>query len=229
MKNPVNPDLELWIGAIQRIYAAGIRRIAAVHRGFSSYGKHLYRNPPEWRVPIELHRRLPGLPIICDPSHIGGRADLIAPISQQALNLRFDGLIIESHCRPEQALSDAAQQVTPECLAGIIDSLVVPADGQPTETLDMLRQQIDRIDDELLDLLAQRMRVSREIGRYKLANRIPIVQPGRYNDLMKLRVDAAAALDLSPEFIGNILATIHEESVSQQAEIFRDSGVGIKN
>lgn len=229
VKNPVNPDLELWIGAIQRIYAAGIRRIAAVHRGFSSYGKHLYRNPPEWRVPIELHRRLPGLPIICDPSHIGGRADLIAPISQQALNLRFDGLIIESHCRPEQALSDAAQQVTPECLAGIVDSLVVPADGQPTETLDMLRQQIDRIDDELLDLLAQRMRVSREIGRYKLANRIPIVQPGRYNDLMKLRVDAAAALDLSPEFIGNILAAIHEESVSQQAEIFRDSGVGIKN
>lgn len=220
IKNPVNPDIELWIGAIQRIYAAGVRRIAAVHRGFSSYGRHLYRNPPEWRVPIELHRRIPALPIICDPSHIGGRADLIAPIAQQALNLRFDGLIIESHCNPAEALSDAAQQVTPQRLGEIVRALVVPADAQPTETLDILRQQIDRIDDELLDLLAQRMRVSRDIGRYKLSNRLPIVQPDRYNDLMKLRVDAAERLGLSPDFVGNILAAIHEESVRQQGEIF---------
>ena len=126
VKNPVNPDLELWIGALERIYGSGIRRLGAIHRGFSSYGKHIYRNPPKWRIPIELHRRLPQLPIICDPSHIGGKRELIAPLSQQALDMNFDGLIIESHCHPEEALSDASQQLTPESLGYIVNSLRRP-------------------------------------------------------------------------------------------------------
>ncbi|MDE6611392.1 MAG: bifunctional 3-deoxy-7-phosphoheptulonate synthase/chorismate mutase type II [Muribaculaceae bacterium] len=221
VKNPVNADLELWIGALQRINAAGIERLGAVHRGFSHYGASLYRNPPEWRVPIELHRRLPELPLICDPSHIGGRTDLIESIAQQALNLRFDGLIIESHCNPAAALSDASQQVTPARLAEILSGLVMPSDEEHQEELDILRQQIDRIDDELLELLARRMQVSRDIGRYKHARRIPIVQPHRYNELMKQRVAMAATLGLPAEFVGDILAAIHEESVRQQGNLWK--------
>ena len=167
VKNPVNPDLELWIGALQRIYNAGIRRLGAIHRGFSVYGKHLYRNMPQWHIPIELRRRLPQLPIVCDPSHIGGKRELIAPLSQQSLNMGFDGLIIESHCSPDEAWSDASQQVTPETLDLILNTLVTPTSSQSTESLSALRQQIDRIDNELIELLNKRMRVSREIGQYK--------------------------------------------------------------
>ena len=219
VKNPVNPDLELWIGAMERINGAGIRRIGAIHRGFSAYGKHIYRNPPKWRIPIELHRRLPDLPIICDPSHIGGKRELIVPLSQQALDMNFDGLIIESHCHPDNALSDSAQQVTPEVLAYILDTLVIPSETSSTESLGLLRKQIDRLDDELLELLAKRMRVARDIGRYKKEHNMPVLQPGRYNDLMQKRVDAAVQLDLNADFIKNVLASIHEESVRQQIEL----------
>lgn len=219
VKNPVNPDLELWIGAMERINGAGIRRIGAIHRGFSAYGKHIYRNPPKWRIPIELHRRLPDLPIICDPSHIGGKRELIGPLSQQALDMNFDGLIIESHCHPDNALSDSAQQVTPEVLAYILDTLVIPSETSSTESLGLLRKQIDRLDDELLELLAKRMRVARDIGRYKKEHNMPVLQPGRYNDLMQKRVDAAVQLDLNADFIKNVLASIHEESVRQQIEL----------
>ena len=219
VKNPVNPDLELWIGAMERINGAGIRRIVAIHRGFSAYGKHIYRNPPKWRIPIELHRRLPDLPIICDPSHIGGKRELIGPLSQQALDMNFDGLIIESHCHPDNALSDSAQQVTPEVLAYILDTLVIPSETSSTESLGLLRKQIDRLDDELLELLAKRMRVARDIGRYKKEHNMPVLQPGRYNDLMQKRVDAAVQLDLNADFIKNVLASIHEESVRQQIEL----------
>ncbi len=219
VKNPVNPDLELWIGAMERINGAGIRRIGAIHRGFSAYGKHIYRNPPKWRIPIELHRRLPDLPIICDPSHIGGKRELIGPLSQQALDMNFDGLIIESHCHPDHALSDSAQQVTPEVLAYILDTLVIPSETSSTESLGLLRKQIDRLDDELLELLAKRMRVARDIGRYKKEHNMPVLQPGRYNDLMQKRVDAAVQLDLNADFIKNVLASIHEESVRQQIEL----------
>lgn len=221
VKNPVNPDLELWIGAMERIRLAGIRRLGAVHRGFSSYGEHIYRNPPKWRIPIELHRRMPELPIICDPSHIGGRRDLIAPLSQQALDMNFDGLIIETHCDPSNALSDAAQQITPEELAGILKNLVVRSTNSATETLDLLRRQIDRLDDELLDLLAKRMSVAREIGRYKVEHGMPVVQPGRYSDLMQNRVRNGQLLGLGTDFIGGILAAIHEESVRQQLELMK--------
>lgn len=219
VKNPVNPDLELWIGAMERINGAGIRRIGAIHRGFSAYGKHLYRNPPKWRIPIELHRRIPELPIICDPSHIGGKRELIAPLSQQALDMNFDGLIVECHCHPDEALSDSAQQITPDVLSYILETLVVPAETSSTESLGLLRNQIDRIDDELLELLVKRMRVARDIGRYKKEHKMPVLQPGRYNDLMQHRVDAAVQLELNADFIKNVLASIHEESVRQQLEL----------
>lgn len=219
VKNPVNPDLELWIGALQRIYAAGIRRIGAVHRGFSAYGEHLYRNQPEWRIPIELRRRFPQLPLICDPSHIGGRRDLILPISQQAMDMDFDGLIIESHCDPDNALSDSAQQVTPACLAGILAALRIRSGAGAAESLRIYRDEIDRIDTELVSLLARRMSVSREIGKLKLSERLPVIQPERYNDLMERRVSDAVRMGLSGQFMKNIFGTIHEESVRQQLEL----------
>ncbi len=149
IKNPVNPDLDLWIGAMQRIYNAGIRRIGAIHRGFSAYGKHLYRNLPQWHIPIELRRRMPELPIICDPSHIGGKRELVAPLSQQALDMGFNGLIIESHCDPDCAWSDKSQQVTPDVLNFILNTLVHRDSSQSTESLSQLRQTIDAIDNEL--------------------------------------------------------------------------------
>ena len=167
IKNPVNPDLELWIGAVERIYNAGIRKIGVIHRGFSAYDKRIYRNLPQWHIPIELRRRFPNIPIICDPSHIGGKRDLIAPLSQQAMDLGFDGLIIESHCNPDCTWSDASQQVTPDVLAYILDMLIIRETSQSTENLNELRRQIDELDNQLLDLLAKRMRISREIGLYK--------------------------------------------------------------
>lgn len=219
VKNPVNPDLELWVGALERIYGAGIRRLGAIHRGFSSYGKHLYRNPPKWRIPIELHRRLPELPVICDPSHIGGRRELIAPLAQQALEMDFAGLIVETHCNPDCALSDKDQQITPEVLAYVLSTLHKPRESVSTESLALLRTQIDRIDDDLLELLAKRMRVACDIGRYKKEHGMAVVQQGRYNDLMNKRVEGALKLDLGEEFIRTILAAIHEESVRKQLEI----------
>ena len=143
IKNPVNPDLELWIGAMERIYNAGIRHIGAIHRGFSAYGKHLYRNLPQWHIPIELRRRIPNIQIFCDPSHIGGKRELVAPLSQQAMDMGFDGLIVESHCDPDCAWSDKSQQVTPDVLNFILNMLVIRDTTQSTENLSLLRQQID--------------------------------------------------------------------------------------
>lgn len=219
VKNPVNPDLELWIGAMERLYNAGIRRLGAIHRGFSAYGKHLYRNMPQWHIPIELRRRMPDLTIICDPSHIGGKRELVAPLSQQALDMGFDGLIIESHCDPDCAWSDKAQQVTPEVLNFILNTLVVRSEKQSTESLTLLRQQIDQIDNEILESLNKRMRVSREIGQYKKEHRMPVVQTGRYDDIMKSRVKLATEMGMSAEFMRIVLSAIHEESVRQQIEI----------
>lgn len=219
VKNPVNPDLELWIGAMQRIRRAGISRIGAIHRGFSAYGRHLYRNLPQWRIPIELRRRFPDLPVFCDPSHIGGKRELIASISQQALDMSFSGLIIESHCDPDCALSDKSQQITPEVLNFILHTLVLRDKTSSTENLALLRRQIDRIDDELIELLDKRMRVAREIGQYKQEHSMPVIQAGRYNDLMQHRVKAAEELGMSPDFMRSVLAAIHEESVRQQIEI----------
>lgn len=219
VKNPVNPDLELWIGALQRLANAGVQRLGAIHRGFSAYGKHLYRNIPQWRIPIELHRRYPNLPLFCDPSHIGGKRELIGALSQQAMDMNFDGLIVESHCNPDCALSDKAQQITPKSLNFILNTLVLRSESSSTENLALLRQQIDRIDDELLEVLGRRMSVAREIGHYKKEHHMPAVQAGRYNTLMERRVKDAESLGLSADFMRSILEAIHEESVRQQIEI----------
>lgn len=216
VKNPVNPDLELWIGAIERIKGARIERIGAIHRGFSSYGKHIYRNPPEWRIPIELKRRMPELPVLCDPSHIGGKRELIGQLSQQALDMKFDGLIIESHCNPEEALSDKEQQLTPEALGEILDSLIIRDKNDTTESLDDLRRRLDAIDNDLLEILARRMDVAREIGQYKREHGMSVVQPERYKDLIRNRVGMSAQLGLDEEFVKRIIAEIHEESVRLQ-------------
>lgn len=222
VKNPVNPDLELWIGGLQRIYNAGIRRLGAIHRGFSAYGKHLYRNLPEWRIPIELRRRYPQLPIICDPSHIGGKRELVGPLSQHALDMGFDGLIIESHCNPDCALSDKSQQVTPEVLNFILNTLVIRDESQSTENLSLLRHEIDNLDNDLLEVLGKRMQVSRDIGRYKKEHRMPILQAARYDSIMNSRVKLGIEMGMSGEFMRTILAAIHEESVRQQVEVFND-------
>ena len=219
VKNPVNPDSELWIGALQRIYGAGIKRLGAIHRGFSSVDQKLYRNVPLWHIPIELHRRYPNLPIICDPSHIGGRRDLIAPLCQQAMDMGFEGLIVESHCNPDCAWSDAKQQVTPDVLDFILDRLVIRDNIELTESLSSLRKQIDVMDDQLLDLLTKRMRVSREIAKYKKEHNMGVVQTQRYAEILDKRCAQGSLCGMNPDFVRRIYEFIHEESVRQQMEI----------
>ena len=219
VKNPVNPDLELWIGALERINGAGIKRMGAIHRGFSTYDKKLYRNLPLWHIPIELRRRIPNLPMFCDPSHIGGRRELIAPLCQQAMDLGFDGLVVESHCSPDAAWSDAAQQVTPEVLDFILDKLVIRNITQTTESLEALRRQIDEFDNNLLDLLSRRMRVCREIGQYKKEHNMTVVQTERYNEILDKRGAQGILCGMDADFIKTIFEAIHEESVRQQMDI----------
>jgi chorismate mutase len=219
VKNPVNPDLELWIGALERLSKVGLTKIGAIHRGFSSFDKTIYRNLPQWHIPIELKRRYPDLPIICDPSHIGGKRDLIQPLSQQAMDLGFEGLIIETHCNPECAWSDAAQQVTPDRLKEILANLVIRDTKQSTEDLSGLRQQIDQLDGQLLELLAKRMRVSTEIGIFKKEHDMTIVQTDRYDEILTKRIAEATEMKMNPEFMRVVLEAIHEESVRVQLDI----------
>ena len=219
VKNPVNPDLELWIGAMERLNQAGIKRLGAIHRGFSSYDKKIYRNMPMWQIPIELHRRIPELPIICDPSHIGGRRELIAPLCQQAMDLGFDGLIVESHCDPDKAWSDAAQQVTPDVLDYILSLLVIRDEHTTTEGIQQLRKQIDELDNQLMDLLAKRMRVCREIGQYKKEHNMTVLQTSRYNEILAKRGAQGSLLGMGSDFVAKVFEGIHEESVRQQIEI----------
>ncbi len=219
VKNPVNPDLELWIGALERLSNVGLTKLGAIHRGFSSYDKKIYRNLPQWHIPIELKRRYPDLPILCDPSHIGGSRDLILPLSQQAMDLNYDGLIIESHCDPDNAWSDASQQVTPARLKEILETLVIRDRKQSTEDLSDLRKQIDELDDQLLELLAKRMRISCEIGTFKKEHNMTVVQTGRYDEILHTRISQAEAMKMDTEFIRTILEAIHEESVRQQVVI----------
>lgn len=223
VKNPVNPDLELWIGAIQRIYRSGIRRLGAIHRGFSSYGQRVHRNPPLWQIPIELRRRLPDLPILCDPSHIAGRREYLAELSQQAMDLDFDGLVVESHCDPDSALSDREQQITPEDLAGLLDRLVVRDRNKGAEILSGLRDGIDRIDQRILELLGQRMSLSTEIGQYKKQHGMTILQTNRYGEIMKQRCRWGEAVGLTADFVKEILLEIHEESVRRQMLVMNRS------
>lgn len=219
VKNPVNPDLELWIGALERINQAGITRLAAIHRGFSSYDKKIYRNLPMWQIPIELRRRYPSLPILCDPSHIGGTRELIAPLCQQAMDLGFDGLIVESHCSPDSAWSDAKQQVTPDVLDYILSLLVIRDEKVTTEGIHALRKQIDELDNQLIELLAKRMRVCREIGQYKKEHNMTVLQTSRYNEILDKRGAQGVLCGMSSEFIRSIFEEVHEESVRQQIEI----------
>ena len=234
IKNPMNPDLNLWIGAIKRFQQAGVQRIIAVHRGFSTYNSQLstlnfiakgsktfgsqfiYRNDPQWYLPIELKRQMPKLPLICDPSHIAGNRDLVAGLCQKAFDLDFDGLMIESHCSPDEAWSDAAQQLTPEQLKVILDTLVVHERVDRNNELAGLRSQIDSLDTMLIETLAKRMQVSREIGNYKHKHNMPIVQTGRYNDVIQNRLELAEQLGLSEQLVKKIYELIHEESVNVQ-------------
>lgn len=219
VKNPVNPDLELWIGALERINQAGIKRLGAIHRGFSSYDKKIYRNLPMWQIPIELHRRIPGLPVFCDPSHIGGSRELVAPLCQQAMDLGFDGLIVESHCNPDCAWSDAKQQVTPDVLDYILSLLVVRDKAVTTEGIVQLRKQIDELDNQLMELLSKRMRVCREIGQYKKEHNMTVLQTTRYNEILDKRGAQGSLCGMDADFVKRVFEEIHEESVRQQMEI----------
>ena len=219
VKNPVNPDLELWIGAIERLNVAGVKRLGAIHRGFSSYDKTIYRNLPMWQIPIELRRRIPELPIICDPSHMGGKRELVAPLCQQAMDLGFDGLMVESHCDPDKAWSDAKQQVTPDVLDYILSILQVREATYTTEGITQLRKQIDTIDNQLMDLLSKRMRVCREIGQYKKEHNMTVLQTGRYSEILDKRGAQGALCGMSADFVKQVYEHIHEESVRQQLEI----------
>lgn len=219
VKNPANPDLELWIGAIQRLYNVGIRRITAIHRGFSVYGNDIYRNPPQWQIPMELRRRLgSGLQMLCDPSHIGGKREMVENISLQAIERGFDGLIIETHPDPDNALSDSLQQITPEALKAMLLRLDWQRDQVNDSVLTSLRECIDNIDDRLMELLRERMEVAREIGHFKRTNSMSVVQPERYNSLIAKRVSEGESKGMSATFVRQLLALIHEESVRQQLQ-----------
>ena len=219
VKNPINPDLELWIGAIERLYAVGIRRIGAIHRGFSSYDRKTYRNPPMWYIPIELRRRIPHLLMFCDPSHIAGKREKIASLSQQAMDLQFDGLVIETHFRPEEAWSDSAQQITPEILEQLLSRLVIRSADHLSQHLLELRYRMDQIDEGLLDLLARRMQLSNELGEYKKTHDMPILQTTRYSEIIERRTEFGEALDLDPDFVRKIMKDIHEESIRRQLTV----------
>lgn len=219
VKNPVNPDLELWIGGLERINQAGITRLGVIHRGFSTYEKRLYRNLPMWHIPIELRRRVPGLPIFGDPSHIGGARELVAPLCQQAMDLGFDGLLVESHCNPDEAWSDAKQQVTPDVLDYILSLLVIRDEKVTTEGIQQLRRQIDELDNQMMEVLSKRMRVCREIGQYKKEHNMTVFQSNRYNEILEKRGAQASVCGVDPECAAHIFELIHQESVRQQIEI----------
>lgn len=224
VKNPVNPDVELWIGALERLNTSGIIHIGAIHRGFSSYGKSAYRNDPHWQIPIELRRRIPGLPIINDPSHICGKRDLIMDMCQTAIDLDFDGLIVETHCDPDHAWSDAAQQITPQHLGYILKNLVLRqqnVDNKHAVTLEELRMQIDKLDDDVLQLMEQRMAISEKIGLFKKENNVTILQSNRWKELLKKRINVGLSKGLSEEFVQRIYSAIHEESIRHQTEVMK--------
>jgi chorismate mutase len=226
VKNPVNPDLELWIGAIERIAKAGIKRLGAIHRGFSSYEKTSYRNQPNWQLPIEMRRRMPDIPLICDPSHIAGSREYIHEISQKALDLNYDGLMIESHIDPDNALSDAQQQLTPNDLKELLSRLILrsPSTSDPKllDVLGELRQQIDIYDDHLIDLIELRMKVAETIGQYKKENNITILQSLRWDEIVKRVMIKGKAKGLSPELIDSIFKAIHQESINHQMRIMNN-------
>lgn len=224
IKNPVNPDVDLWQGGVERIMAAGIRNVAAIHRGFSTYKtSSSYRNQPNWIIPVELRRRIPGLPIFCDPSHITGNASLVAQVAQKAMNIGFDGLMIETHINPKEALTDAAQQITPAELCNLMQSLVIRKEFAPDGTglleLEYLRQTADNIDAEIIDLLAKRMEISGQMGDIKRQNNMTAYQPDRWREIMETRRGQANKLLLDEQYISALWQIIHDESIKKQLEL----------
>jgi len=225
VKNPVNPDLPLWIGALERLQRAGIEKLGVIHRGFSTYEKTKYRNIPEWQLVIELQNKFPKLPLICDPSHITGKRDLIFDVSQTALDLNFEGLMIETHCTPDAAWSDAAQQVTPERLIEIMSNLRIPHTSVNEEDyvsqLGHLRSRIDILDEQLLDLLKKRMDIADEIGALKKANNVAILQNTRWHEILGKMISEGEQHNLSEEFVIQVFKAIHQESINHQERVVR--------
>ncbi|MHA4845855.1 chorismate mutase [Flavitalea antarctica] len=223
IKNPINPDLELWIGAVERVAKAGITQIGLIHRGFSSYGNTEYRNAPMWHLAIEMKRRNPGMMLINDPSHICGRRDILLDVAQKAIDLDYDGLMIESHIDPDNAWSDAKQQVTPERLAEMLGEIVWRKEDINSEeyhaALEKLRQQINHLDDELMQVLGQRMRIAEKIGQYKKENNITILQTNRWNEILERAFAKGEKLGLSKDFITKYFDAVHMESISHQNNI----------
>ncbi len=223
VKNPINPDVELWLGAFERLNKAGITKMAAIHRGFSSFEKGPFRNAPMWDLAIDLKTRVPELDMICDPSHIAGNRDLISFVSQKALDLDMAGLMIESHINPDAAWSDAKQQVTPAVLAKIISELVVRTASTDNkifkDTLSILREQIDQLDDEIMSKLAARMKISEKIGQYKKENNVTILQVNRWEEIVHTRIALCRAMGLNEEFTNDLLKLIHHESIQVQTTV----------
>ncbi|MCF8461827.1 MAG: bifunctional 3-deoxy-7-phosphoheptulonate synthase/chorismate mutase type II [Flavobacteriales bacterium] len=223
VKNPVNPDVELWIGAIERLQSVGLTKLGAIHRGFSTFQKSPFRNSPNWNIPIELKRRMPDLPIICDPSHICGSRELLAEVAQKAIDLNMDGLMLETHRNPEKAWSDAAQQITPVQLHNILSELVWrnpnAIDMEVQAKLEELRATIDGLDRDILDLLFERLSVSRNIGEYKREHNITILQHQRWNEILHDREAYVQGKELSQRFLNRFLEAIHEESIQQQTQV----------
>ncbi|WP_378182387.1 chorismate mutase [Aquimarina sp. SS2-1] len=225
VKNPINPDLSLWLGAVERLYTCDVKNLGVIHRGFSTYEKTKYRNIPEWQIPIDLQNRFPDLPLILDPSHIAGRRDLIFDLSQTALDLNFDGLIVETHYDPDNAWSDAAQQITPDTLIQHMKNLKirkeVGVDEAYQRTLNELRAKIDVADNQLLDILSKRMKISDEIGKAKAKQNVAILQSKRWNEILGKMILEGEEKGLSEEFILRIYKAIHQESINHQEKVAR--------
>src|ERR1700755_3182187 len=223
IKNPINPDLELWTGAVERVAKAGIKQLGLIHRGFSSYGNTEYRNAPMWHLAIEMKRRNPGLMMINDPSHICGRRDILLDVAQKAIDLDYDGLIIESHIDPDNAWSDAKQQVTPARLGEMLSAIRWRREDSNSEeyhaALEKLRQQINHLDDELMQIVSQRMKIAEKIGEYKKNNNITILQTNRWNEILQRAVQKGEGLGLSKEFITKYFDAMHMESINHQNKI----------
>ena len=223
VKNPINPDLQLWIGALERINRAGITKLGAIHRGFSPISGSMYRNDPTWKLPVELQRLIPELPIICDPSHIGGSRDLIEPVSQKAFDLQMAGLMIETHVNPDVALSDAKQQVTPAKLTEILDEIVWrhadAGDKEFARSLESLRSDIDELDTKLIDVLSARMNLVDDIAVLKKESDVTILQVSRYQEMLETRLSQAEKKGVNPVFIKQIFEQIHQNSIRRQEAI----------
>jgi chorismate mutase len=220
VKNPMSADIGLWVGAIERLANAGITKLGAIHRGFSSTSEMRYRNAPNWKMPIELKRQMPDIPLLCDPSHISGRVDLVPEVSQEAMDLLFDGLMVEVHPDPSNALSDAAQQLTPEQFFPMVGNLILPHERSDSAAfasrMGGLRESVDDLDGQLLELLSKRMDVVREMGRLKAEQNVSTLQPERWREIIEDRVNKGAQLELSENFVLQLMQSIHEEAIRQQ-------------